>query len=118
MESARAAVADATGGEALVAALESFDACFEELTGAPAALGEEGVEGGRTPLYLDCMRDLDLDVDLGPSVMAELAGSLPVLFEASRWWCGRSFAHGRAILAEALADDLADGPLGPLFDRL
>ncbi|MHB8691493.1 MAG: lantibiotic dehydratase [Solirubrobacteraceae bacterium] len=120
LEAARAAVAEAAGGEALLAALDAFDACLEELTGAPPAPGEEGAEGGRTPLYLDCMRDLD--VDLGPAVVAELAGSLPVLFEASRWWCGRSFAHGRAILAEALADGSADRPLEPLFslvfDRL
>jgi hypothetical protein len=120
LESARAAVAEAAGGEALVGALDAFDACLEELTGAPPAPSEEGAEGGRTPLYLDCMRDLD--VDLGPAVVAELAGSLPVLFEASRWWCGRSFAHGRAILAEALAEGPADGPLEPLFslvfDRL
>ena len=116
LEAARAAVAGAAGPDVLLVALDAFDACFEELTGEPPAASEEGAEGGRTPLYLDCMRDLD--VDLGPAVVAELATSLPVLFEASRWWCGRSFAHGQAILAEALADGLADGPLGPLFGRV
>jgi Lantibiotic dehydratase, N terminus len=115
LEDARAEVAEAAGAQALLAALDGFDACLEELTGAPAAPIEKGAEGGRTPLYLDCMRDLD--VELGPSVVTELAGSLPVLLEASRWWCGRSFAHGRAILAQALADGVADGPLEPLFER-
>lgn len=116
LQAARAAVAEAGGGEALVAALDGFDACFEELTGAHPTPSEEGAEGGRTPLYLDCMRDLD--VDLGPAVVSELAASLPVLFEASRWWCGRSFAHGRALLAEVLGDGLGDGALGPLLGRV
>jgi hypothetical protein len=116
LEVARAAVFEATGDQALLAALDAFDACCEVLTGAPPAPTEDGAEGGRTPLYLDCMRDLE--VDLGPAVVAELAASLPLLFEASRWWCGRSFAHGRAMIAEALADGLADGPFEALYGRV
>ena len=111
LEEAREAVAAAEGCEELLAALDSFDETLERLTGAPAVRSAEAAEGGRTPLYLDCMRDLD--VELGPAVVAELAASLPVLFEASRWWCGRSFAHAREILSEALGD----GPLEPQFDR-
>jgi hypothetical protein len=111
LEEARAAVAAAKGCEELLAALDSFDKCLERLTGAPPLRGEEAAEGGHTPLYLDCMRDLE--VELGPAVVAELAGSLPTLFEASRWWCGRSFAHARTILSEVVAD----GPLEPQFDR-
>lgn len=111
LESARAEVATATGCEELIAALEAFDERLEQLTGTPPVRGEEDAEGGRTPLYLDCMRDLD--VDLGPAVVEELAGSLPVLLEASRWWCGRVFEHARAILSKALGD----GPLEPQFDR-
>jgi hypothetical protein len=116
LEAARAAVADASDTAALFAALDAFDACQEELTGAPPAPSDDGAEGGRTPLYLDCMRDLDLD--LGPALVAELASSLPLLFEASRWWCGRSFALGRAILADVLADGPAEQPLAPLAGRL
>ena len=116
LEAARAAAAEAPDGAALLAALDAFDACLEELTGAPPAPSEDGAEGGRTPLYLDCMRDLDLD--LGPALVAELARSLPLLFEASRWWCGRSFALGRAILADVLADGAAEQPLAPLAGRL
>jgi hypothetical protein len=96
----------------LLAALEAFDVLLEELTGAPPAPSEDGAEGGRTPLYLDCLRDLDLDI--GPALVAELAGSLPLMFEASRWWCGRSYALGNAILAEALAAGPDEQPLAPL----
>jgi hypothetical protein len=116
LEAARAAVAEASNAAALLAALDAFDASLEELTGEPPAPSEDGAEGGRTPLYLDCLRDLDLD--LGPTVVAELAASLPLLFEASRWWCGRSFALGRTILADVLADSSAEQPLAPLAGRL
>jgi Lantibiotic dehydratase, N terminus len=58
LEAARAEVAAAPGPEQLLAALDAFDACLEKLTGEPPAPSEEGAEGGRTPLYLDCMRDL------------------------------------------------------------
>ena len=116
MEKSRAAVAEAKGSEALLEALDAFDACFEELTGVAPLPHEGGAAGGRTPLYLESMRDLD--VDLGPVVVAELAASLPVLFEASRWWCGRAFAHFQTIIAKALAGGLADRPFGPLFEDL
>jgi hypothetical protein len=115
LQAARAAVSDAASGEALLAALDAFDVCLEELTGAQPVPTEERAEGGRTALYLDCMRDLD--VELGPTVVAELATTLPLLLEASRWWCGRAFAHSRTIIAEALADGPAEVPLGPLYRR-
>lgn len=111
VERARALVAQATGCEELLAALESFDEALERLTGEPPVRGEEAAEGGRTPLYLDCMRDLD--VELGPAVVSELARSLPLLFEASRWWCGLVFAHAEEILSETVAD----GRLEPQFER-
>ncbi|MFZ0040863.1 MAG: lantibiotic dehydratase [Solirubrobacteraceae bacterium] len=116
LEAARGAVSQAARGEGLLATLDAYDACFEELIEEPPVPTEEGAEGGRTPLYLDCMRDLD--VDLGPAVVAELATTLPLLLEASRWWCGRAFAHSRAIIAEALADGPAEMPLGPLYGRV
>ncbi|MBV9193502.1 MAG: lantibiotic dehydratase [Solirubrobacterales bacterium] len=63
LEAARADVVDARGCDALLGALDHFDAGLEELTGAPPAPSEAGPEGGRTPLYLDCMRDLDAGSD-------------------------------------------------------
>jgi hypothetical protein len=60
------------------------------------------------------MRDLDLA--LGPAVLDELRTTLPPILEASRWWCGRVFAHGADALARAA--DGRDGPIGPLLGEL
>jgi hypothetical protein len=116
LEQAHAAVAQAAGCEESLAALDSFDETFERLTGAPAVRCEEAAEGGRTPLYLDCMRDLD--VDLGPALVTELAGSLPVLFEASRWWCGRVYAHAEEIVSEVIGNGPLEPQFEPAFDAL
>lgn len=116
VEAARMEVAEASAVDELLAALDAFDSLIEELTGQPPAPAEDGAEGGRTPLYLDCMRDLE--VDLGPSLVSELATGLPLLLEASRWWCGRSFAHGRAIIADILSDTADGAPLAPVFGRV
>ena len=74
LEAARAAVAPAPR-EQVAAALDALDRVFEEVTGRPAARADGDSGGGRTVAYLDCMRDLDLT--LGPAVLAELRASLP-----------------------------------------
>jgi hypothetical protein len=115
-EQARDRVRNASDPEGLLRELDAFDALFEETTGRPAERPDEAAEGGRTPLYLDCMRDLELD--LGPPLVQELAASLPLLLEASRWWCGRTFEHAKNILGGIARD----GPLAPqaksMFDGL
>lgn len=116
LEQARTAVAGAESCDELLATLDAFDETLELLTGAPPVRTEEAAEGGRTPLYLDCMRDVD--VDLGPTLVSELAGSLPLLFEASRWWCGRVFAHAQTILSETVGNGPLEPQLDPAFDAL
>ena len=106
-EEARDRVRNAPDPESLLRELDAFDALFEELAGRPAERTDEAAEGGRTPLYLDCMRELE--VELGPALVQELATSLPFLFEASRWWCGRAFERARSVLSEVARD----GPLAP-----
>ena len=116
LEAARSTVAVAGGADALTRSLDAFDATFEELTGEAPARGEESAGGGRTPLYLDCMRDLD--VQMGPAIVSELAGAMPVLLEAARWWNWRCFVHCQAILNAALDRGLGEGRFEPLFDHL
>ncbi|MGH2958323.1 MAG: lantibiotic dehydratase, partial [Solirubrobacterales bacterium] len=113
LELARDAVA-AARGKSVAPALDRLDFIFEEVTGR-APIREEGDSGGgRTIAYLDCMRDLD--VTLGPAVLDELRDSLPLVLYASRWWCGRVFDRGTALMNQITEG--RSGPLGPLMGEL
>ena len=114
LEAARDAVAGA-GRDELLGALTALDRLFEELTGRAAARQEGDSDGGRTVVYLDCMRDLELT--LGPAVLAELRATLPVLLASSRWWCGVAYAAGRERL-ERIAAARGPGPLAPMLGEL
>jgi hypothetical protein len=112
-ESAREAVEIAQGDE-VVPALDAFDATFVELTG-DQPVRPVGCPGGRTPLFLDCTRDLEMDV--GPALVQELACSLPPFFDSARWYCGRSFTLGRRIVSEEIGSAPISEPLGAKVDR-
>jgi hypothetical protein len=114
LEAARQAVAAARGDE-LVAALDAFDDAFFELTG-DRSVRPEGGAGGRTPLFLDCTRDLEIDV--GPALVQELACSLPPFLDSARWYCGRSFALGRRIVSEEIGSAPVTLPLETKFERV
>lgn len=114
LEAARDVVALA-GRDDLLGALTALDRLFEELTGRAAARREDDSDGGRTVAYLDCMRDLELT--LGPAVLAELRATLPALLASSRWWCGVAYAAGRERL-ERIADARGPGPLAPMLGEL
>ena len=114
LEAARRGVADA-GRDRLVGALVALDRLFEELAGRPAVWAEGDADGGRTVAYLDCMRDLD--VTLGPAVLAELRATLPALLASSRWWCGVAYAAAKARL-ERIAEAHGPGPLAPMMGEL
>ena len=114
LEAARKRIAAASRGE-LGEALDEFDGVFEDLVGEAPAHKPELAGGGRTPVYMDAMRDLD--VSLGPGLVAELAVSLPPLLESSRWLCGRSFELGCGLMMEAIGSG-GRRPLAPLFGKV
>ena len=114
LEAARREVAGA-GRDGLLEALAALDRLFEELTGRPAAWAQGDADGGRTVAYLDCMRDLDMT--LGPGVLAELRATLPALLSSSRWWCGVVYAAAKARL-ERIAEAHGPGPLAPMMGEL
>jgi hypothetical protein len=114
LEAARDALADA-GPAAVLDGLTRLDRVFEELTGRPAVRVDDDAGGGRTVAYLDCMRDLD--VTLGPSVLAELRATLPAVLASSRWWCGIAHAAGQERL-ERIANAKGPGPLAPMMGEL
>jgi hypothetical protein len=113
LEAARDSVA-AARGEDVAPALDELDRIFEQAGGRPAARNDGDSGGGRTIAYLDCMRDLD--VSIGPVVLDELRESLPLVLHASRWWCGRVFDRGTALM-NRIAEGRS-GPLGPLMGEL
>jgi hypothetical protein len=108
-------VAAAARGADLPAALAGIDRTFEDLTGHRAARNEDDAEGGRTPVYLDCMRATGVQV--GPGLVEELSRSLPALLESSRWHCHRVFELGRERLAAVVGDDRPQ-PLAPLVGAI
>lgn len=114
LEAARKRIAAASRDE-LVEALDEFDHVFEDLVGEAPAPTPELAGGGRTPVYMDAMRDLDVNV--GPSLVAELAASLAPLLESSRWLCGRSFELGCGLMMEAIGSG-GRRPLAPLFGKV
>lgn len=114
LEVARDAVA-AAGRDGVLDALAELDRTFEELTGRGAERGDGDAHGGRTVAYLDCMRDLDVTV--GPTVMAELRTTLPTVLASSRWWCGIAYAAGQERLSQ-VADEHGPGPLAPMIGEL
>jgi hypothetical protein len=84
LEEARAAVAAAAFDPVdLEPALADLDHRFTCLTGRPAARNKEAVRTGRTVVYLDCRRDLDVTVG-GPLIEA-LRAPLALLLDSARW---------------------------------
>jgi Lantibiotic dehydratase, N terminus len=114
LAAARDRIAAASRDE-LAAVLDEFDHLFEELVGELPAPAPGLAGGGRRPIYMDAMRDLN--VDLGAGLVGELATSLAPLLESSRWLCGRSFELGCGLMAEAVGDG-GPRPLAPLFGKV
>jgi hypothetical protein len=111
LEAARDALGAAPSDE-LADALAALDQTFSDLTGREAVRNPGQAYGARTLAYVDCMRDLD--VTIGPDLLAGLAPALHVLFEAGRWYCGEVNAIG----ADIVTDALPAGGRGPFLDVL
>ena len=84
LESAREAVAGAAGNpDELDQALENIEQTFTRLTGISATRGEGKTYAGRTIVYEDCRRNVD--VQLGPELLQSLAAPLSLLLASARW---------------------------------
>ncbi len=98
LEAARDALAAAEPA-ALFEALAALDAVFVELTGCAPMRNHGRAYGARTLAYVDCVRDLD--VTIGPQLLADMEPALQVILEAARWYCGQVNAIGRAVIERA-----------------
>jgi hypothetical protein len=81
------AVAAAPDPERLRAALAEAARVLDEAAGTPIRREPAFAVGGRTPLYLDCRRDLDATID--EDLLSDLSGPLSVLLDSARWLCGQ-----------------------------
>lgn len=114
LEAARDAVAAAPPGS-LREALAALDAVFVEVTGREAHRNPGMAYGGRTVCYVDSLRDLD--VSMGPGLVADVAPALRTLFEACRWFTGRVNAIGRRVV-EGAADGHDGEPFPPVMGAI
>ncbi|GIF62786.1 lantibiotic dehydratase [Asanoa ishikariensis] len=111
-----AAVAVATDPEELRAALADAARVLDDAAGAPVRREAAFTVGGRTPLYLDCRRDLDGTI--GDDLLADLARPLGVLLDSARWLCGQVADVAEEALAarfRALAATRAEVTLAELY---
>lgn len=84
LEKGRGAVAASAGNaENLDRALEDLDRVFTDLTGAPPTREAGKMYAGRTLVYEDCRRDLDVRV--GRDILESLADPLSLLLVSGRW---------------------------------
>jgi lantibiotic biosynthesis dehydratase-like protein len=97
LEACRAAIAAAAyQPRDLCVALGRLDHEFNVLTGRPPTRDKSGAGAGRTLVYLDCRRDLDIEVP-GPLIEG-LREPLRLLLQSARWFTEQ--------VAEAVEDAL------------
>src|SRR5204862_5721239 len=94
----RAGVAAASDAAALGSALAAFDAAFTAASDAASHRAHGQTYAARTPLYLECRRDLE--VALGRPVLDRLAPPLALLLASARWFTHEIASRYRARLAE------------------
>ena len=102
----RAAVAAATDAPQLSAAIAAFEAAFTAATDTGSRRAHGQTYAGRTPLYEDCRRDLDLA--LGRPFLDRLAGPLALLLHSARWFSHEIASRYRRALG-AIYRRLRDG---------
>ncbi|MEO3825530.1 lantibiotic dehydratase [Actinomadura sp. B10D3] len=87
LDVARRAVASASGAMAVHEQLARLRARVAAGGGHRAVTAPRRTSGGRTPVYLDCRRDLD--VELGAELLDGLAAPLGILLDSARWLAGQ-----------------------------
>jgi Lantibiotic dehydratase, N terminus len=104
----RDAVAAAAGdAEGLERALGALETTFSRATGLPATRAGGEVYAGRTLVYEDCRRDLELE--LGAPLLAEIAPALSLILSGARWLTHYVGQGHREIMEKVYAELSPDG---------
>ena len=116
LERARAAVADAAGDpNRLDLAMGALDAAFTRLTGAASTRNQGKTYAGRTLVYEDCRRDIE--VEIGPEVIAAMGPALTLLLTSARWLMHEVGERYRGAFAE-LYNQMALESRSPAVDAV
>jgi hypothetical protein len=97
LEAARDQMRDSTSAGTLADALNSMDEMFGRITGATSERNEGRTYGGRTLVYHDSSRDIE--IVLGDDLVAA-ARPLRLLSRAARWYCSRIGQEARDTLRD------------------
>jgi hypothetical protein len=103
LEDRRSEVERAAGdAEKLDLALGNLEAAFTRLTGAGATRSAGEMYAGRTLIYEDCRRDIEIEI--GPELLAALADPLSLLLTSVRWFSFRIAAHYKQLFREIYSE--------------
>lgn len=113
LDAARRAVDAAEAPAALASALRGVNEAFEASAGESATRREGALYAGRTLLFQECQRDIDLR--LGDGLIAQLATPLAIILASARWLTHQVAQRYRTAL-EAAFEELS--PSGAPVDFL
>ncbi|WP_326768780.1 lantibiotic dehydratase family protein [Streptomyces sp. NBC_01591] len=99
-DATHAAAGDA---DAVVRAVEELNTVFEDVTDAPSSRRPGEFAGGRTLVYEDAQRDVDVRV--GGDLLARIGDALDLVLRSARWLTDRVAAHCREA-ADRCFDEL------------
>jgi hypothetical protein len=103
LERGKEAVTRAAGNaEELDRALRALEETFSRATGLPATRAGGQLYAGRTLVYEDCRRDLELK--FGAPFLADLAPALSLVLDTARWYTHFVATKHRERLAEVYAE--------------
>ena len=100
MDAGRREIIESAGQpERLDLAFAKLETSFTELTGAAATRNAGKTYAGRTVIYEDCRRDMNLEI--GPEILRALGEPLSLLLTSARW-----FTYSAATIYRRLTRDI------------
>lgn len=99
--------------ESLDRELAALEAAFTEATGEAATRRAGGNYSGRTLIYEESLRDVELEV--GPALREALEAPLSLVLASARWYLERTTDHLRRLFT-GVFDRMVEGGAGPVVE--